>query len=98
MPDSNPLESPFASPTAVAIAPPRQPPACSKDPLLGLVNSALEASPYVESQTLRVEAAAGAVRIHGRVGTFFEKQMAQEALRRVDGVQRIENLLQVSWR
>ncbi|MEN1679379.1 MAG: BON domain-containing protein [Planctomycetota bacterium] len=68
------------------------------DPLLKLVHSALAASPYVESDGMRVEADAGAVRLHGEVGTFFEKQMAQETILRLDGVDRLENLLQVSWR
>ena len=31
------------------------------------------------------------------MSTFFQKQMAQEAIRRVDGVEQIENLLQVNW-
>jgi osmotically-inducible protein OsmY len=35
--------------------------------------------------------------LQGVVGTFFQKQMAQEALRRVDGVQQIENNLEVAW-
>jgi osmotically-inducible protein OsmY len=38
------------------------------------------------------------VRLQGTVGSFYQKQMAQELLRRVDGVERIENQLQVSWR
>lgn len=63
-----------------------------------LVTSALQASPYLESDHLRIEAEQGAVRLHGQVGTFFEKQMAQETVRRLDGVERIENHLEVSWR
>ena len=35
--------------------------------------------------------------LKGQVNSFFQKQMAQEAIRRVDGVQRIENMLQVNW-
>ena len=44
-----------------------------------------------------VEAADGRVVLKGNVSTFFQKQMAQEAVRRIDGVQQIENLLQVNW-
>ncbi len=67
-------------------------------PLVDLVQSALRNSPYLESQGLRIEAEQGAIRLHGQVGTFFEKQMAQETVRRLDGVQRVENLLEVNWR
>jgi osmotically-inducible protein OsmY len=44
-----------------------------------------------------VEAADGHVVLKGSVRSFFEKQMAQEAIRRVDGVQMIDNLLEVNW-
>ena len=44
-----------------------------------------------------VEAADGRVVLKGSVGSFFQKQMAQEAIRRVDGVQLIDNLLEVTW-
>ena len=35
--------------------------------------------------------------LEGTVGSFYQKQMAQEVVRRLDGVQGIENQLQVSW-
>jgi osmotically-inducible protein OsmY len=44
-----------------------------------------------------VEAADGQVVLKGNVGSFFQKQMAQEAIRRVDGVERINNMLEVTW-
>lgn len=69
----------------------------ANDLLSERVSSALAASPHVPGGKLRVETADGAVRLHGKVSTFFEKQMAQELVRRLDGVDRIENLLQVSW-
>lgn len=40
----------------------------------------------------------GVVILHGRVDTFYHKQVAQEILRRVNGVERIVNLLEVHWR
>lgn len=61
------------------------------------VHSAFETSAYMPLKRVRVEAADGSVRIHGRVGSYFEKQMAQEIVRRLDGVERIENLLEVAW-
>ena len=65
--------------------------------LLDQVHGALSRSPYVSRRELRVEAAEGVVRLEGAVRSFFHKQMAQELIRRVDGVERIENCLQVKW-
>ncbi|QDT68608.1 BON domain protein [Planctomycetes bacterium MalM25] len=61
------------------------------------VSEALEASPYITGRRLRIEAGDGRVRLRGDVGTFFEKQMAQEVVRRIDGVELVENHLQVAW-
>ena len=72
------------------ISPPRP-------PLIDEVHGALRRSPYVSGHEMQVEAAEGVVRISGAVRSFFHKQMAQELIRRVDGVQRIENCLQVQW-
>jgi osmotically-inducible protein OsmY len=66
-------------------------------PLVDQICSALTLNPHVPFQDVRVEAADGRVVLKGSVRTFFQKQMAQEAVRRVDGVQQIENLLQVNW-
>ena len=35
--------------------------------------------------------------MQGVVKTYFQKQMAQEAIRRVDGVEHVENCLEVTW-
>ncbi|MAT72545.1 MAG: transport-associated protein [Planctomycetaceae bacterium] len=69
-------------------------PACA---LVDHVHGLLSQSPHIAPRDLQVIADEGAVRLHGTVGSFFQKQMAQELLRRVDGVERIENLLQVNW-
>ncbi|MEO1497212.1 MAG: BON domain-containing protein [Planctomycetota bacterium] len=67
-------------------------------PLANRVHSALTESPYlVAARQLRVEAGEGRVSLHGHVSSFFEKQMAQEVARRLDGVDRVENLLTVAW-
>jgi osmotically-inducible protein OsmY len=55
-------------------------------------------NPNVQSRDLRFETAEGCVTLRGTVGTFYQKQLAQEALRRVHGVDRIDNELEVSWR
>ncbi len=62
-----------------------------------VVSSALERSPHINRRKLQVEAAAGRVVLRGVVGTYYQKQMAQEALRLVDGVDEIENQLEVAW-
>jgi osmotically-inducible protein OsmY len=65
-------------------------------PLFDRLHSALSSNPHVPRQ-VRVEATDGRVVLKGSVGSFFQKQMAQEAIRRVDGVQLIDNLLEVTW-
>ena len=46
---------------------------------------------------MRFEAAEGRVVLRGIVKSYFHKQMAQEIVRRVEGVGQIENQLEVSW-
>jgi osmotically-inducible protein OsmY len=69
----------------------------TRSPLADEVQGALSRSPYVSGHQFRIEASEGVVRLEGAVRSFFHKQMAQELIRRVDGVERIENLLQVKW-
>jgi osmotically-inducible protein OsmY len=66
-------------------------------PLFERIHEALTTSPYVPNRQVRVETADGRVTLKGNVRSFFQKQMAQEAVRRVDGVERIDNLLEVNW-
>jgi osmotically-inducible protein OsmY len=66
-------------------------------PLEDRVLNALESSPYISRRTLRFETSEGRVTLRGVVGTYFQKQMAQEAIRRVAGVQEIANHLEVCW-
>jgi osmotically-inducible protein OsmY len=61
------------------------------------VHSVLERSPFVPHRTLRFETSEGQVTLHGRVQTYYQKQMAQELLRGVEGLDRIENHVEVSW-
>lgn len=61
------------------------------------VEDAISASPHVNSRQLRFEAEHGCVRLLGTVTTYYQKQMAQEAVRRLDGVTQIENELEVSY-
>jgi len=46
---------------------------------------------------MHIQNDAGRLTIQGSVQSFFEKQIAQEALRKIDGVTSIENQLEVTW-
>lgn len=59
------------------------------------VETAISTSPFVRHRQLRFETQEGRVVLRGKVGSYFQKQMAQEAVRGVDGVQSIENCLEV---
>lgn len=61
------------------------------------VDTAIQASPHFFGRQLRFEAAGDHVVLKGSVGTYFQKQMAQETIRRVQGVKTIANDLEVSW-
>lgn len=61
------------------------------------VAMALARNPYLTSRTLQFEADEHQVTLRGEVGSFFQKQMAQEMLRGVDGVSAIRNELEVVW-
>jgi osmotically-inducible protein OsmY len=61
------------------------------------VDAAIQTSPYLAGQQLRFEAADGRVVLKGVVRSYFQKQMAQETLRRIDGIVFIENDLEVTW-
>ena len=66
-------------------------------PLDDRVLTALERNPYVTQRNLRFETNQGRVVLRGVVGTYFQKQMAQESLRKVDGIHEIANELEVCW-
>ena len=61
------------------------------------LHTALAESPHIGRQNLRSEARQGRVTLRGIVNTYYQKQMAQEAVRHLEGVEEIENQLQVSW-
>lgn len=59
------------------------------------VQNAVDDNPYISGRTLRCETSEGHVVLRGQVGTYFQKQMAQESVRRVDGIVSIENCVEV---
>lgn len=61
------------------------------------IYTAIAQHPHLARRKVRFETAEGRVVLRGTVGSYYQKQMAQEALRRLDGVSHIENLLEVNW-
>lgn len=61
------------------------------------VAQAIQSNPYLRGKTLRFEMCQDRLVLHGRVNSYFQKQMAQEAVRRIKGVLLIDNLLEVDW-
>ena len=59
--------------------------------------TALEKSPYLPRRNLRLETEAGRITLKGVVTSYYQKQMAQETLRQLEGVDHIENHLEVQW-
>ena len=69
----------------------------TQDPLQHHLESALVTNPHVAGKRLRVENREGRVVVRGKVGSYYQKQMAQESLLRVEGVEELENQLEVHW-
>jgi osmotically-inducible protein OsmY len=61
------------------------------------LDQAIQTNPYVSGRTLRFETDGSRVVLQGSVKSYFQKQMAQEAIRRVAGVEQVENCLEVLW-
>ena len=62
-----------------------------------LISSAIAEHPHLKRRKLRFETEAGHVVLRGIVNSYYHKQLAQEAVRRLDGVRSIENHLEVEW-
>lgn len=69
----------------------------TKTPLEAHLTSVLDRHPHLHRRRVRIEQEPGRLVLRGVVGSFYEKQMAQESLRRVEGVERIDNELEVCW-
>ena len=68
-----------------------------KKPLKDRVTTALNSNPQLSRHRLHSETSQGRVVLRGHVGSYYQKQMAQEIVRSVDGVEEIENHLEVHW-
>jgi len=63
--------------------------------LAARVDQALQTNPYVSGRLLRFETEGSRVVLKGNVKSYFQKQMAQEVIRKVAGVEEIDNCLEV---
>jgi osmotically-inducible protein OsmY len=62
------------------------------------VSNALRQNPHLYTRNLRFEASEGRVTLKGQVSSWYQKQMAQESLFQLDGIDQVENQLEVCWR
>ena len=65
--------------------------------LASRIDQAIKSNPHVSRRKLRFETDGSRVVLQGAVLSYFQKQMAQEAVRKVEGVEQIENCLEVLW-
>ena len=61
------------------------------------VHNEFQTNPYLSRRNLLVETDAGRVVVRGIVGSYYHKQMVQEAVRRIDGVDEVDNRVEVHW-
>jgi hypothetical protein len=61
------------------------------------VRLAVEADPRLARRNLQFEHRGRRVTVQGTVESYYQKQLAQETLRRIDGIDEIENHLSVCW-
>lgn len=61
------------------------------------LSKALRHHPHLHRERLHLETSPGRVVLRGLVGSYYQKQMAQEALRGLEGVDEIDNQLEVCW-
>lgn len=61
------------------------------------VEGAIHTNPHFTGRRLRFETEGGRVILQGIVASYYHKQMAQEIVRRVEGVEQIDNHLEVNW-
>ena len=61
------------------------------------ISNVVARNPFLDTRQIQFTANGNRVVIHGNVETYFKKQMAQEAVRNIEGVKSIDNQLEVSW-
>jgi osmotically-inducible protein OsmY len=68
----------------------------STSPLENRIDSAIQDNPQLTGKICHIEMRPGRILLRGVVRSYYQKQVAQEVVRQVDGVERIENQLEVS--
>ena len=59
--------------------------------LLQRLQTAVIHHPHLDARRIHYKTSGSSVRIEGKAKTYYEKQMAQELLRSIEGVGKIEN-------
>jgi len=62
------------------------------------LSQVLQFHPHLKQTSVQVQSNRGNVVLTGTVGSYYEKQLAQETLRGVAGIASIDNSLEVNWR
>jgi osmotically-inducible protein OsmY len=65
--------------------------------MVGQAQERLRAVPYISYRNLRCEYRHGLLILQGQVESDYEKQLAQEAVARLEGVTQVVNELEVLW-
>ena len=65
-------------------------------PLQNRIDLAIHDNPHLTGKIWHIEMRPGRIILRGVVCSYYQKQVAQEVVRLVDGVERIENHLQVA--
>jgi osmotically-inducible protein OsmY len=66
--------------------------------LAGKAQERLRAVPHISLRDLRCEFSHGLLILRGQVASYYEKQLAQEAVARLEGVTQVVNAIDVIWR
>lgn len=66
-------------------------------PLETLISGVIADHPHLKRRRVHFETQKGHVVLRGVVNSYYQKQLAQEAVRRLEGVHSVENHLEVAW-
>jgi osmotically-inducible protein OsmY len=65
--------------------------------MVGQAQERVRVVPYISCRNLRYEYRQGQLFLRGQVRSYYEKQLAQEAVARLEGVTQVVNELEVIW-
>jgi osmotically-inducible protein OsmY len=70
-------------------------PPCPRTDLAELARSCLQTNPHEDIKSLECEYHEGVLLLRGQVHTYYHKQLAQEAVRDIQGIESIANVVKV---